>query len=101
MRGSLKIRSQMGMRRIYAILFLIFCFAGCQISPRRTIGGGGNGGGGGGTTGGQLYVATPNGILHFNNAESSNGNIAPVATITASQISSPQHLFIDTAADRL
>lgn len=90
------------MRRIYAILFLIFCFAGCQISPRRTVGGGGgNGGGGGGTTGGQLYVATPNGILHFNNAETSNGNVAPVGTITASQLASPQHLLLDARSDTL
>ncbi len=84
------------MRRLYAILLLNLCLvAGC-VSPRRSTASSG-----GGNTGGQLYVATPNGILHFNNAESSNGNVAPVATITATQISSPQHLFIDTASDRL
>src|SRR5215475_3646082 len=84
------------MRRFYAILLLNLCLlAGC-VSPRRTTASSG-----GGNTGGQLYVATPNGILHFNNAESSNGNVAPVTTITASQISSPQHLFLDTGADRL
>lgn len=90
------------MRRIYAILFLIFCFTGCQISPRRTTGGGGNGGGGG-NTGGQLYVATPNGILHFSNAETSNGNIAPVGTITSTstQLASPQHLLLDARSDTL
>jgi hypothetical protein len=84
------------MRRFYAILLLNLCLVVGCVSPRRSTASSG-----GGNTGGQLYVATPNGILHFNNAESSNGNIAPVATITASQISSPQHLFIDTAADRL
>lgn len=85
------------MRRIYAILVLSLCWVvGCQISPRR-----GTASSGGGNTGGQLYVATPNGILHFSNAETSNGNVAPVGTITATQISSPQHLFIDTSADRL
>ncbi|HEY7404237.1 MAG TPA: hypothetical protein VIB39_11990 [Candidatus Angelobacter sp.] len=84
------------MRRLYAILLINLCLvAGC-VSPRRSTASSG-----GGNTGGQLYVATPNGILHFNNAESSNGNVAPVATITASQISSPQHLFLDTGADRL
>jgi DNA-binding beta-propeller fold protein YncE len=84
------------MRRLYAILLVNLCLAiGC-VSPRRTTASSG-----GGNTHGQLYVATPNGILHFSNAESSTGNVAPVATITASQISSPQHLFIDTAADRL
>lgn len=86
------------MRRLYAILLLNLCLlAGC-ISPRRTTA---TSGGGGGSTNGQLYVATPNGILHFSSAQSSNGNVAPVTTITATQISSPQHLFIDTAADRL
>jgi hypothetical protein len=89
------------MRRMIAILAFLFLLAGCQISPRRgTIS---NGGGGGGGTGGQLYVSTASSILHFNNAESSNGNIAPVSTIsgTNTQLSSPQHLFLDTANDRL
>lgn len=87
------------MRRIYAFLLLTLCWVmGCQISPRR---GTATTGGGGGSTGGQLYVATPNGILHFNNAESSNGNVAPIGTITATQISSPQHLFLDIPNDRL
>jgi hypothetical protein len=89
------------MRRMIAILAFIFLLAGCQISPRRgTISGGGGGGGG---TGGQLYVSTANSILHFSNAESSNGNIAPVSTISgaSTQLASPQHLFLDTANDRL
>ena len=87
------------MRRIYAVLALALLLAGCETSPRRTTGS--SGGGGGGSTGGQLYVSTPSSILRFSNAESSNGNVAPVATITGGQISSPQHLFLDTAADRL
>jgi len=92
------------MRRIYAILLLLLAgllVCGCQISPRRTVGG--SGGGGGGGTGGQLYVATPNSILRFSNAETSNGNVAPTATISGSAtlISGPQHLFVDTNADRL
>lgn len=89
------------MRRMIAILTFIFLLAGCQISPRRGVTSGGGGGGGG--TGGQLYVSTANSILHFNNAESSNGNIAPVSTISgaATQLASPQHLFLDTANDRL
>ena len=83
-----------------AVLALIFFFAGCQISPRRgTIS---NGGGGGGT-GGQLYVSTANSILHFSQAETSNGNIAPVGSINGgnTQLSAPQHLFLDAPNDRL
>jgi hypothetical protein len=89
------------MRRMIALLALIFLLVGCQISPRRSTSSGGGGGGGG--TGGQLYVSTANSILHFNQAETSNGNIAPVGTINGSstQLSSPQHLFLDTANDRL
>jgi hypothetical protein len=86
--------------RFNAIMAFIFLLTGCQISPRRgTIS---NGGGGGGT-GGQLYISTPSSILHFNNAETATGNVAPVSTITGSstQLSSPQHLFLDTANDRL
>ncbi|HZD94611.1 MAG TPA: hypothetical protein VE133_10180 [Candidatus Sulfotelmatobacter sp.] len=76
---------------------------GCQISPRRTVGGSGGGGGGTGGTGGQLYVSTPTSILRFNNAESLNGNVAPVGTLSGAStlLSAPQHLFVDTAADRL
>jgi hypothetical protein len=90
------------MRRIIsfiAITAFIVLLAGCPVSPRRgTIS---NGGGGG--TGGQLYVSTANSILHFNNAETSSGNIAPVSTITGSntQLSAPQHLFLDAPNDRL
>src|ERR1051326_1108555 len=86
--------------RFNAIMAFIFLLTGCQISPRRgTIS---NGGGGGGT-GGQLYISTPSSILHFNNAETATGNVAPVSTITGSntQLSSPQHLFLDAPNDRL
>src|SRR5262249_28601335 len=88
------------MRRIHAVLALVLVLAGCEASPRRTTG---SSGGGGGGTGGQLYVSTPSSILRFSNAESSNGPVAPVATITGSGsgISAPQHLFLDTAANRL
>src|ERR1051326_1590506 len=89
------------MRRIIAVLALIFLFAGCQISPRRgTISNGPPGGGG---TGGQLYVATANSILHFSQAETSNGNVAPVGTINGAltQLSAPQHLLLDAPNDRL
>ena len=94
------------MRRIYAILLVSLCLViGCQISPRRTPGSsggsGGSGGGGGTTTIGQLYVATPNGILRFSHAEASNGNVAPDTTVTASQLVSPQHLFLDINNNRL
>jgi hypothetical protein len=73
---------------------------GCQLSPRRSVT---SSGGGGGSTGGELYVSTPSSILRFNNAESSNGNVAPVGTVTGSStlLSAPQHLFLDAPADRL
>jgi hypothetical protein len=88
------------MRRTCAFLTLFLLFMGCQLSPRRSVT---SSGGGGGTSGGELYVSTPNSILRFNNAESSNGNVAPVGTITGSNtsLSAPQHLFLDVAADRL
>lgn len=79
---------------------MLLFVSGC-ISPRRT-GQGGSGGGGGGT-GGQLYVSTANSILHFGDAETTNGNAAPVGTINgaSTQLSSPQHLLMDTSANRL
>jgi hypothetical protein len=89
------------MRHIWAIIVFLFLLSGCQLSPRRgTIS---NNGGGGGGTGGQLYVTTPSSILRFSGAETSNGNIAPVATISGAGtfLSAPQHLFADTANDRL
>src|SRR5215475_6864262 len=85
------------MRRIYSVLVLALLLAGCETSPRRTTGSSG----GGGSTGGQLYVSTASSILRFSDAESSNGNVAPVATMTGLPISSPQHMFLDTAANRL
>ena len=80
------------------ILLLVLLFAGCN-SPRRNV----NIGGGGGATGGQLYVATPTAILRFASALSANGAVVPTATIsgTATQISAPQHILIDTATNRL
>jgi hypothetical protein len=87
------------MRRIYAILALtaVLLAFGC-ISPRR---GGNTVSNGGGGTGGQLYVTTPNSILRYSNAEGSIGNVAPTATITATALSSPRHLLVDTPNDRL
>jgi hypothetical protein len=88
------------MRRTYPVfLFLLLLICGC-ISPRR---GGSTGGGGGGNSGGQLYVSTPSAILHFSNAESSNGNVAPVGKITGAStgLSAPQHLLMDVASNRL
>jgi 6-phosphogluconolactonase (cycloisomerase 2 family) len=50
-----------------------------------------------------LYVTNEPGntILRFDNALAANGNLTPNATISGSQLSSPQYLFIDTANDRL
>ena len=94
------------MKRFYAILLVAMALilAGCVISPRRTLGGSGTGSGGGGGstgTGGQLYVSTANSILRFSDVEATVGNVAPTATITSPSLSGPQHMTIDTAADRL
>ena len=80
------------------ILLSVLLFAGCG-SPRRNV----NIGGGGGSTLGQLYVATPTAILRYASALSANGTVAPTATISGSAtlISSPQHILIDTATNRL
>lgn len=89
------------MRRFFVVLaFALLAVSGC-ISPRR--GGTTTGGGGGGGTGGQLYVSTPTSILHFSGAETQNGNVSPANTIngSATQLSTPQHLLVDTAANRL
>jgi len=89
------------MRRIYAVFLIIVLLGSGCVSPRRVPGGGGGGGGGG--TGGQLYVSAANSILHFNAAETSNGNVAPVGTISGAStlLSSPQHLLMDIASNRL
>lgn len=96
-----------------AILICLFAFsAGCVISPRRVVGGGTGGTGSPTptptpTTGaqGKLYVANPstNSIVRFDNAAKANGNLAPAAVISGSltQLSFPQHIFVDAAADRL
>ncbi len=91
------------MRRILTCIAFVALLSGCQISPRRGTTSGGGGGGGGGGTGGQLYVSSSNSILRFNNAESSNGNIAPAGILSGAntRLSTPQHLFADTANDRL
>ncbi len=92
------------MRRRFAIFVLgLLLLAGCVISPRRPIPGSGGGGGGGGSTGGQLYVSTANSILHFANAETATGNLAPTGTISGSStgLSSPKRLLVDTSANRL
>jgi len=99
---------------VFALLLCFFAFsAGCVISPRRIVGGGT------GSTGspsptptpapsgnpGVLYVSNPSAasILRFSNAATANGNLAPAAVITGSltQLSFPEHLFVDGAADRL
>lgn len=85
-------------------LLVLAIVAGCVISPRRdtTVSGGGGGGGG---TQGKLYVTNEagNAILRFNGALTATGNIAPAATIagSATQILTPQYLFVDAQADRL
>ena len=90
----------MGQRTIVVILAL--ALSGCEVSPgRNTVSSGG--GGGGSTSLGQLYVATPNSILHFSNGEAATADVAPQSIISGAntQLSAPRHLFIDTPDDRL
>lgn len=83
-------------------LLLILVLAGCVISPRRTVV---SGGGGGGNAQGKLYVSNDsnNSIVRFDNAFTANNDVTPGAVISgsATQLSNPQYLFLDTAADRL
>lgn len=84
--------------RFLGILIASALLAGCVISPRR-----GTGGSGGGSAAGKLYVATAGTILRFGNALMANTNVSPEATISGSQtlLSSPQHLLLDVANNRL
>lgn len=97
----------------FALLLCFFAFsAGCVISPRRIVGGGTGSSGSPTPTPtplpgaqGVLYVSNPTAasILRFNKAAAANGNLAPAAVISGSltQLSFPEHLFVDGAADRL
>jgi len=89
------------MRQTLVLMAFILAISGCQSSS-----GPGHGGivsFGVNTTGGQLYVSTSNSILHFSGVETSSGNVAPAGVISGATtlLSAPQHIFIDTAADRL
>lgn len=87
-------------KRFCAAVTLAFvAILGCS-SGKNT---GSLGGGGGTTTTGQLYVTTNTSILRFNNALQATGNVAPIATITgtATTLSSPAHLLVDTTSNRL
>lgn len=83
---------------------LALILSGCVISPRRD---GTTGGGGGGSSVGKLYVTNDagNSILRFNNAlaTTATGNLTPAATIqgTSTNLTRPQGIALDVAADRL
>src|SRR5215470_12717637 len=88
------------MLRRLALTFalLLLSFSGC-ISPRR-------GTTNNGTTGtGQIYVINQSGnaLLRFSGATAVNGNASPAATIsgTNTQLSTPKHIFLDVANNRL
>jgi hypothetical protein len=93
------------------LVCIVALSAGCVISPRRTLGGGGTNGSATptptpvGGAAGKLYVSDMNTskIVRFDNANTSSGNVVPAATISgaATTLNSPQHLFVDAAADRL
>lgn len=108
------------------LLFLTLVIAGCQISPRRTLGGTS-------TTSptptpsptpvatptpiptptpvptptptGKLYVTSgsQNSIVRFDNAFTATGNVAPAANVSgvATGLSLPVYLALDSTADRL
>ena len=101
---------------ILAPLFLMLLLGGCVISPRRTLGGGPT------PTPtptpsptptptpipsatGKLYVTSgnQNSIIRFDNAFTANGNVSPGGTVsgTATTLSTPIYLALDSAADRL
>jgi len=89
-------------------LLLASLIAGCVISPRRLPGDvapGATPTPTPGTATGKLYVSNQaaNSILRFDGASTASANVAPGATIAggATQLSSPQYLFVDQAADRL
>jgi len=84
------------MRRSYAvfILAMLALALGCGSTKP---------GPGTNNSGGQLYVSTPSAILRFNNALTATGNVAPIAIVTGgtTTLSSPQHMLVDTTANRL
>ncbi len=91
-------------RYLIAILIVIgalLSLAGCGSSS----GTGSRSGGGGNVNQGRLYVSMPaaNTIVRFDNAFTANGAATPGGTLTgaATQLSSPQHLLIDTQNNRL
>ena len=89
-------------RTILPILALLLMISGCGSSSG-SPGHGGIVSFGSNPVGGQLYVSTSNSILHFSQAESSSGNVAPADVISGANtlLSAPQHIFVDTVADRL
>ena len=90
-------------RRLLTIIFtgasVAFLSAGCGGNSTVTVGTGGNG------IQGRLYVSIPttNTVVRFDNASTATGGATPGATLAgvATQLSSPQHLFIDTQNNRL
>jgi hypothetical protein len=77
---------------------LLILVNGCVISPRR-------GGSSPGSGAGSVYVSntSTNTVLRFGNASGVNGNATPSASIvgSATQLSAPQYLAVDTTNDRL
>ncbi len=95
-----------------ALLAAMMLASGCVISPRRIVGGGATptptpGGSPTptpGTTAETLYVSdsSTNSILRFSNAAVATGNASPaVLSGAATQLNSPQHIFIDEPNNRL
>lgn len=88
--------------RSHGGLFLVFAalLSGCS-SGRNTL----SGGGGQGGAQGRLYVTieSNNTVLRFDNASTATGNVAPAGNIsgTATQINTPQYMFLDISSNRL
>lgn len=66
------------MRQISVAIAFMVMLSGCEVSPGHGNALSSNING----TGGQLYVSTPNSILHFINAKNTSGNVAPASVIS-------------------